>query len=87
MKAPRPHSDLGGGRGYGYLWWSAAAQAGGESLSMPEPLFYASGCGGQYVIVLPTLDLVVVHLAARVDYGITQEKMGEILRLTLAARP
>ena len=51
------------------------------------PLFYASGYGGQYVIVLPTLDLVVVHLAARVDYGITQEKMGEILRLTLAARP
>jgi len=86
-ESTRVHSDLGGGQGYGYLWWSAAAQAGGESLSMPEPLFYASGYGGQYLIVLPTLDLVVVHLAARVDYGITQEKMGEILRLTLAARP
>jgi CubicO group peptidase (beta-lactamase class C family) len=86
QESTRPHSDLGGGRGYGYLWWSAAAHAAGDSLSTHESLFYASGYGGQYVIVLPTLDLVVVHLVAHVDDGITQDRMGEILRLALAAR-
>lgn len=85
-ESTRPHSDVGGGRGYGYLWWTATANAPGDSLSTHEPLFYASGYGGQYVIVVPALDLVVVHRAARVDDGITHHRMGEILRLLLKAR-
>ena len=42
----RRHSDLGGGRGYGLLWWTVAADASGDSISTREPLFYASGYGG-----------------------------------------
>jgi CubicO group peptidase (beta-lactamase class C family) len=38
---------------YGYLWWVATDSAG-------HPAFFASGLGGQYVYVLPALDLVVV---------------------------
>ena len=83
----RPWSDLGGGRGNGQLWWTAAAEASGDSMSVDVPLFYASGAGGQYIVVLPTLDLVVVHRAAKVDYGISHARMGEILRLALAAMP
>jgi CubicO group peptidase (beta-lactamase class C family) len=83
----RPHTDLGGGRGYGYLWWSATAGATGDSMSTSAPMFYASGYGGQYVIVLPTLDLVVVHRSANVDDGISHDRMGEILRHALAAMP
>ena len=82
-----PHSDLGGGRGYGYLWWTAAAQAPGDSMSINAPMFYASGFGGQYIVVVPALDLVVVHRAARVDHGISHGRMGEILRLILSAMP
>jgi len=82
-----PHSDLGGGRGYGFLWWTAEAQAPGDALSCAQRLFYASGLGGQYVIVIPALSLVVVHRAARVDDGIHHGQMGRILRLVLAARP
>jgi CubicO group peptidase (beta-lactamase class C family) len=82
-----PHSDLSGGRGYGYLWFTAQAHAPGDAISAHEPLFYASGYGGQYIIVIPGLDLVVVHRAARVDHGITHQRMGEILRLILAAAP
>jgi CubicO group peptidase (beta-lactamase class C family) len=81
----RRHSDLGGGRGYGLLWWTVAADASGDSISTREPLFYASGYGGQYVIVIPTLDMVVVHRAARVDQGITHARMGEILRTIVSA--
>lgn len=83
----RPHSDLGGGRGYGYLWWTAEARASSDAMSIEEPIFYASGFGGQYIVVVPALDLVVVHRAARVDFGITHDRMGEILRLIAAAAP
>lgn len=86
-ESTRPHSDLGLGRGYGYLWWTADSGAPGDGMSVPVPLFYASGYGGQYIIVMPALDLVVVHRAADVDNGITHERMGEILHLTLAAMP
>lgn len=82
-----PHSDLEGGRGYGFLWWTAEAQAPGDALSGPRRLFYASGRGGQYVVVIPAFDLVVVHRAARVDDGIHHGQMGQILRLILAAGP
>ncbi len=76
-------SDLGGGRGYGYLWWIAEANAPGDSLSTEWPIFYASGAGGQYIIVIEALDLVVVHRAADVSNGITHVRMGEILRALL----
>lgn len=45
--------------------------------------FYASGFGGQYIVVLPELDMVVVHRAAEVDNGIDHERMGELLRLAV----
>jgi len=78
-----PWSDLGGGRGYGFLWWTAQANAAGDSMSVNVPLYYASGAGGQYIIVIKALDLVVVHRAADVRNGISHARMGEILRLLL----
>lgn len=83
----RPHTDLGGGRGYGLLWWSAGASAPGDGLGIDVPIFYASGSGGQYIIVAPERDLVVVHRAARVDHGISHARMGELLRLAVSAAP
>ncbi|WP_431321156.1 serine hydrolase domain-containing protein [Rhizobium sp. YTU87027] len=81
-----PHSDLGGGRGYGYLWMTVEANALEASLSIRAPLYYASGFGGQYIIIVPALDLVVVHRAAQVDYGISHGHMGELMRLAISAR-
>lgn len=73
-------SDVGGGRGYGYLWWTAEANAPGDNLSLDVPIYYASGAGGQYIIVIEALDLVVVHRAADVQNGVTHARMGDILR-------
>ncbi|TCL62702.1 CubicO group peptidase (beta-lactamase class C family) [Rhizobium sp. BK251] len=86
-ESTQPHSEIGEGKGYGYLWVTAAANAPGDSISTNVPMFYASGFGGQYIIVLPALDLVVVHKSARVDHGVNHARMGEILRQALAAMP
>jgi CubicO group peptidase (beta-lactamase class C family) len=42
---------------YGYLWWISTDSIG-------RPAFFASGAGGQYVYVLPALDLVIVMTTA-----------------------
>ena len=50
--APRVRSRREGDRFYGYCWW-IREMAGHET-------FYAWGFGGQFIFVVPTLDLVVV---------------------------
>jgi CubicO group peptidase (beta-lactamase class C family) len=44
-----------GQRGYGYKWWVFSRQGPGT-----YDVFYASGYGGQYLIVVPALDLLAV---------------------------
>ena len=39
-----------------FQWW-----LGGEGGSLPDDLFQAQGFDGQYIYVIPSLDLVVVR--------------------------
>jgi CubicO group peptidase (beta-lactamase class C family) len=66
-ESTRPQSEGGppGGTRYGYGWWISSSPAG----------FQATGYGGQTLLVLPGLDLVVV-LLARVE---GQTDVGGIL--------
>ena len=48
---------------YGYQWWRTRFDVGGRSL----PSFYASGRGGQFVFVLPDLELVAVFTGGNTD--------------------
>jgi CubicO group peptidase (beta-lactamase class C family) len=41
--------------GYGYLWWHST-----EQWKTPVDMFYANGAGGQFIFVVPQLDLVAV---------------------------
>lgn len=50
-----PGSD-GGRRGYGYTWWLWDTKLNGEKLHT----FTASGWGGQKIIIIPDLDIVIV---------------------------
>jgi CubicO group peptidase (beta-lactamase class C family) len=52
---PRTRSNISG-RNYGYGWWSRDVAG--------EEAFYAWGFGGQYIFVIPDLDLVVVSTSA-----------------------
>jgi CubicO group peptidase (beta-lactamase class C family) len=66
----RPH----GPAEYGYHWWV---------ISQDEPHgFFARGFGGQYVLVLPSLDLVVVITcdeAFRPDRDVASALIGEVI--------
>ncbi len=50
--------------GYGYLWWTADSPTGPGPLPLPRGTFWAEGAGGQFAMVIPALDLVVIN---RVD--------------------
>jgi CubicO group peptidase (beta-lactamase class C family) len=83
----RPHSQIAPGRFYGLLWAVTDAQAPGDPMAIDVPIIYAAGFGGQYVVVAPDHDLVVVHRAADVDTGIGHARMGEIMRAIVEAMP
>lgn len=51
--------------GYGYQWWRRIFKVHGKLM---DP-YYAIGNGGQFIMVFPTLDLIVVSTAQNYDYG------------------
>jgi len=83
-----PHTDLGGGRGYGYLWWTYAAGSTAKYPRLNEfDCFAAIGTGGQFVLVVPKAEFVFVH---RGDTDNEREVRGErvwsVAEALLAAR-
>lgn len=62
-----PHSPLPTGGAYGYLWWIDAHRWFEPKLELPTLSGHhhvaAQGNGGQMVLVLPSLDLVIVTLS------------------------
>ena len=57
-----PGEDLGR-LGYAYTWWTKSFTYGGENIGM----YLAIGWGGQKIMVLPELDMVVVFTGANYD--------------------
>jgi CubicO group peptidase (beta-lactamase class C family) len=47
--------------GYGYMWWTELDGQHLENVDLPKGSFSARGSGGQYILVVPGLDLVIVH--------------------------
>ena len=76
--------------GYGYLWWTSAEGKQFDNVTLPEGSFSARGHGGHVILVVPALDLVVVHRVdtekkngPRVEYA----QFGAMLKLILLAMP
>jgi CubicO group peptidase (beta-lactamase class C family) len=66
---PPPSAGL---HGYGYQWWVTSEQG--------HPSFLAMGFGGQFVQVVPDLDLVVVITSdAANQRGDAQQLVGEAI--------
>jgi hypothetical protein len=66
--------------GYGYLWWvSDGIKA--------QPMYYASGSGGQRICVLPQAKLVFVHTVNTYDNNeVSEQQVEQLLELILEAK-
>ena len=64
------YSDAGVSGGYGYMWWIAVDGRHFANVNIPDGSYSARGYGGQYLIVIPDMDLVIVH-RANTDYGLS----------------
>ncbi len=60
---------------YGYLWWVPCHE-------LDRSAFFASGYGGQYIDILPALD-VVIAIACSLDQG-SLEKHGQVVSRLVA---
>jgi CubicO group peptidase (beta-lactamase class C family) len=87
-----PYSTAPGGAGYSYLWWTAPKGEAFARASVPPGSYWAEGNGGQVVFVIPSYDLVIVHLA-RTQYimgtqrGVGLSKVFQLVSDIIEARP
>lgn len=81
-----PHSSFGPGHGYGLAWHLIDLQSGDQTVRLYE----AGGNGGQFVLVIPSLDMVVGFTAGNYgDYRTWYAFMTELVPeyVIPAARP
>jgi CubicO group peptidase (beta-lactamase class C family) len=72
-RATAEQTRIDGGRPYGYLWWRRSFPFRGDRVDA----FSAEGNGGQYLFVLPQLELVVVFTGGNYN----SPKAGRPLRM------
>jgi len=81
QESTQAYSVSGYGPGYGYLWWTGfLGDAIAPSVTLPAGSFMAQGAGGQYALVVPALDLVIVHTVDR-DTDTPNPSMRSVGRL------
>lgn len=79
--------------GYGVMWWvwDGPQQYGGLTRGPFHGAYSAKGSGGQFITVLPALDMVIAHTVED-DYlhptarGVTETEFTAILEMLIAAR-
>jgi len=82
------YSDAGEAGGYGYMWWVAVEGRHFPGMTMDEGTYSARGAYGQYVVIIPKRDLVVVHRVNSDAPGnnVTSSQFGRLLRMILEAK-
>jgi CubicO group peptidase (beta-lactamase class C family) len=87
-ESSRVHSEIRPGTGYGLMWWiyPRGGLASYPALDAHDK-FAASGNYGQFVLVVPGAEFVLVHLAASDDErGVSGRDIWRLADMILAAR-
>ncbi|HEY4251654.1 MAG TPA: serine hydrolase [Roseomonas sp.] len=71
------------GSGYGYLWWTGFPDRRVAIMNLAPGGFWADGSRGQFVVVDPAHQLVVVHQTD--GTRVTERQMGHLMWLILTA--
>lgn len=87
-ESTRAYSSLGQAGGYGYMWWVSAGGPHFTSAFFKGEVFSAQGAGGHYIVVVPYLDLVVVHRVNTDVQGrqVTNSQFGHLIQLIMNAK-
>ena len=70
---------------YGYLWWLFCKEYSGYDPEIFEGGFTATGSGGQYITVLPKLDMVLAH-KDKTSSTTDKETLLKIVKLIAACK-
>jgi CubicO group peptidase (beta-lactamase class C family) len=71
------------GSGYGYLWWTGFPDRRVAIMDLPPGGFWADGAEGQFVVIDPADDLVVVHQTD--GRRVVNRQKGHLMWLILTA--
>ena len=74
-RSTTPHAVIDEQTEYGYLWWLKSFKSGDRSY----PAFFMTGNGGNKVVVLPSLDMVVVLTATNYNTRAMHELTEKLL--------
>ena len=74
-----PHSVTSIGSGYADLWWTGWNGQGVPIMGLPPGAFWADGAEGQFVVVDPVDDMVVVHQTR--DGEVRRREFGHLMWL------
>ncbi|MEL6639350.1 MAG: serine hydrolase, partial [Bacteroidota bacterium] len=78
----RPLENTRDQNGYGFLWWHHQYNIGGKQVATVE----ARGTGGQYVVLVPAWDTVVVITSGNYRNGLTKQPERILEQMLLPAR-
>jgi CubicO group peptidase (beta-lactamase class C family) len=81
------YSHAGSMGGYGYLWWVAVNGKLLPGVKLEDGSFAAEGVGGNYLVVIPSRKLVIVHRAnTGAGHKVKRADFAQLLSLILAAK-
>lgn len=85
-----PHAEGRWGSGYGYMWWVPVEGRHYPGVRLPQDAFIGRGAGPHHMLIVPSLDLVVVHVAEtnrpRPTRWISVDQVSLMFALILDAR-
>lgn len=84
-RSTKSYSNAGKGVGYGYLWWISE---NGKHLgaSFKGTPFSARGNHGQYIIVIPEMNLVMAHTVDKQKASVARRDFNKVFQMILKAR-